>query len=129
MLSQKHKAYLIVFVTFLLGVLVGLSGQYLFAPASAPARTVASITNELSETLHLDPEQKTQVESILRDSRQQYLKVKDQMQPQMLAVRADTRKRIRDLLLESQKPLFDQYTRELDAKRERERKATEENNK
>jgi hypothetical protein len=129
MLTQKHKAYLIVFVTFLLGVLVGLSGQYLFAPASPPARTVAFVTAELTDTLHLDPDQRARVETILRESKQQYQALRDQMRPQMQEIRNTTRQRVRDLLLEDQKNRFDQYTRELDARRERERKATEENNK
>ncbi|MGH9841347.1 MAG: hypothetical protein ACREEM_21545 [Blastocatellia bacterium] len=127
-ITQKQKAYLIISITFLLGVIVGVSGYYLLSPASAPSstRTVASLTSELTKSLHLDPEQKAQVEAILNDSKRQYQSVKDQMQPQVLSIREATRKRVRDLLLEEQKPLFDQWTRELDAKREREKKAAEE---
>ena len=131
MVSPRRKAYLIISITFLLGVIAGASGHYLFSPVSAPssARTVASLTAELSETLHLDPDQRSRVETILSDSKRQYQEVKDRMHPEMLTIRHATRKRVRDLLLENQKPLFDQWTRELDAKYEREKKAAEESNK
>lgn len=129
MVTPKHKAYLIISITFLLGVIAGASGHYLFSPVSAPSSaTVASLTAELAETLHLDPDQKSRVKTILSDSKRQYQEVKDRMNPQMLTIRDATRKRVRDLLLENQKPLFDQWARELDAKREREKKAAEETN-
>jgi hypothetical protein len=131
MVTQKHKAYLILFSMFLFGVAVGVSGYSLLfnAPAPPPARTVSVVTSELSEAVQLDPEQKMRVESLLRESKRQYDELKTAMRPQAIAIRDETRRKIRELLREDQTPRFDQYTRDLDAKREREKKAAEENNK
>jgi hypothetical protein len=130
MSSNKQKAYLIVSLTFLLGVAVGVSGHHLLSSQqSAPriSKTVGEFTNELTTTLTLDPVQKIKVEEILNDAQRQYQELREQNRPQFLAIREATRKRVRELLSAEQQPLYEQWLRELDAKREK--KAAEENNK
>lgn len=130
MSSNKRKAYLIVSLTFLLGVAVGVSGHYLLSSQqSAPriSKTVGEFTNELTTTLTLDPVQKVKVEEILNDAQRQYQALREQNRPQFLTIREATRKRVRELLSAEQQPLYEQWLRELDAKREK--KAAEENNK
>jgi hypothetical protein len=129
MISNKQKAYLIVSFTFLLGVAVGVSGHYLLSSQSAPSisKTVGEVTSELTQTLTLDPVQKVKVEEILTDTKQQYEKLREQNRPQFLTIREAARKRVREMLTAEQQPLYEQWLRELDAKREK--KAAEEKNK
>jgi len=120
MITNKHKAYLLVSITFLLGVIVGASGQYLLSQRQAPInqkKTVSDITREIDQAAHLDPTQKVRIEEIMTDGNQQCENLRNQLRPQYSEIRLATRKRIRDLLSDEQKNGFDRWTRELDAKR------------
>jgi uncharacterized membrane protein len=124
MLTNKHKAYLIIAITFLLGTIVGASGQYLrLAPAApAPHRTPREITQELTQVLSLDESQQLRVEQVLDDGQRQYQDVKTQMKSQGLAIREAMRKRIRETLSSDQQAKYEAWTRALDARREQEAK-------
>jgi ABC-type cobalt transport system substrate-binding protein len=71
----------------------------------------------------MQPEQRIQVEAVLRDARQQYKNLKLQHRPEFDAVRESARGKIRSLLNAEQQARFDQYVKELDAKREAARQA------
>jgi hypothetical protein len=120
MLTSRHKAQLIIMTAFILGVAVGASGQYLLSRQSAPRRppSVAEATDELTRVLKLDQSQQSRVRQILGESRQQ-------SHQQQLTIRDNTRKRIHDLLSAEQQTSYDQWTKDLDAKREREKKKPE----
>lgn len=124
MITNKHKAYLIITITFLLGTLFGASGQYLLLSPSAPAphRTPREITQELTQVLSLDESQQTRVEQVLDEGQRQYQEVKTQMKSQGLAIRDAMRKRVREMLSPDQQAKYEAWTRELDARREQESK-------
>ena len=124
MITNKHKAYLILVITFLLGTMFGASGQYLWQSSSAPApyRTPREITQELTGALTLDGSQQAGVEQILADGQRQYQELKTQMKSQGLVIRDNTRRRIRETLTPEQQVRYEAWTRELDARREREAK-------
>jgi hypothetical protein len=120
MITNKHKAYLLVTVTFILGAVVGASGQYLLSQQKAsPKRdkNVIDMTLELDEKLHLDTVRKTQIQEILTDAQNQHENLKKQIRPQHEEIRMATRKRIRELLTDEQKKSYDEWTQEYDAKR------------
>jgi Spy/CpxP family protein refolding chaperone len=121
MLSSRLKAHLIVLSAFILGVAAGASGQYLmsFQSPTKSNPSVAEITQELTEKIKLDPSQRSQVERILDESNNQYLEMKGQMRSRSLALRDATRGRIKALLTPEQRTAFDQWTSELDARREK----------
>jgi hypothetical protein len=126
MLTSKRKAHLIVVTAFILGIAVGASGQYLlsYQAPPPPASTPAEVTDELTRVLNLDQPQRSQVVQILSDCQKQSQDLKEQTRPQFQAIREGGRDRIRALLSSGQLTLFNQWIKDLDAKREK--KASEE---
>jgi len=122
MITNKHKAYLILAITFLLGTLFGASGQYMLTSQTAPksGRSVHEVTLELSRRLSLDPTQELRVEQVFNETQQQYQEVRNQMKPQFAVIRENARKQIREMLSADQQVRFAQWTKEMDEKRERE---------
>jgi len=126
MLTSKRKAHLIIVTAFTLGIVVGASGQYLLSrqPPSRPASTATDVANELAHVLKLDPSQRLQIVQILSECQKQNQDLKSQTRPQFQAIRETARDRIRALLSAEQQALYNQWTRDLDAQREK--KASEE---
>jgi hypothetical protein len=121
MLTSKRKAHLIIVATFALGVVVGASGQYLLFHQAAPQRppSPSEVVSELTRILKLGQLQQAQLEQILGEHRQQYQEYKSQTQIHYTSMRDNTRKRIRALLSADQQALYDQWTRDMDLKREK----------
>ncbi len=121
MLTSKRKAHLIIVATFALGIVVGVSGQYLLFHQSTPQRSSSpgEVASELTRILKLDQFQQIQLEQILGEHRQQYQEYKSQTQIHYTAMRDSARKRIRALLSVDQQALYDQWTRDMDLKKEK----------
>ena len=128
MLTSKRKAHLIVVTAFVLGIAVGASGQYLLSNQAAPpaASTPVDVADELTHILKLDQSQRSQVIQILGDCQKQSQELREQNRPQFQAIRENARNRIRTLLAAEQLASFNQWIKDLDAKREKkeERKQT-----
>jgi hypothetical protein len=77
--------------------------------------------DELTRSVMLSKEQRIQVEQLLAESRQQYQDLRNQMRPQYNAIRDATSKRISSILTPEQQSLYEKWTRDLDAKREKDR--------
>jgi hypothetical protein len=124
MVTSKRKAHLIIITAFILGVAVGASGQYLLThqkpsrPASSAAGA-AGAADELTRILKLDQSQHLQVIQILGECQKQNQDLKDQTRPQFQAIRETGRNRIRAILSPEQLVLYNQWIRDLDAKREK----------
>jgi hypothetical protein len=121
MLTSKRKAHLIIFTAFILGVAVGASGQYLLThqTPSRPASSATGAADELTRILKLDQSQRLQVIQILGECQKQNQDLKDQTRPQFQAIRESGRNRIRAILSPEQLVLYNQWIRDLDAKREK----------
>lgn len=121
MLTSKRKAHLIVVTAFILGVAVGGSGQYLMSHQThAPAAsTPVDVTEELTRVLKLDQPQRSQVMQILGECQKQSQELREQNRPQFQSIRESGRNRIRALLSVEQLGLFNQWIKDLDAKREK----------
>lgn len=122
MVDNKRKAQLIIIGAFVLGIVVGASGQYLFEHRTQ-SQASNSTLDDLTRAVRLTPEQRVQADQILTDSQAQYQEVRIRVRPQFNVVRDATRKRIASILSPEQQVLFEQYTRELDAKKEAKEKA------
>jgi hypothetical protein len=122
MLTSKRKAHLIVVTAFILGVAVGASGQYLLSNrvAQPAASTPVDVADELTHVLKLDQPRRAQVIQILGDCQKKSQDLREQNRPQFQAIRENARNRIRALLSPEQLDLFNQWIKDLDAKRERE---------
>ena len=121
MLPSKRKAHLIIVTAFILGVAAGASGQYLLSHQAAPrlASTTTDVTDELTRILKLDQSQRSQVMQILGDCQKQSQDLKEQTRPQYQTIREHGRDRIRAILSPEQLTQYNQWTRDLDAKREK----------
>jgi hypothetical protein len=119
MLTSKRKAHLIVVTAFILGIAVGASGQYLLSHQAPPptASTPVDVADELTGVLKLDQSQRSQVVQILGDCQKQSQDLREQNRPQFQAIRENARNRIRVLLSPEQLALFNQWIKDLDAKR------------
>src|SRR5262245_26403406 len=121
MLTSKRKAHLIIFTAFGLGVAAGASGQYLLSQQSPsrPASTATGVADELTRILKLDQTQRLQVIEVLGECQKKNQDLKDQTRPQFQAIRENGRNRIRALLAPEQLALYNEWVRDLDAKREK----------
>lgn len=117
--DRRTKAQLVVGLAFLLGALTGgLAVRLFYGQQSQAPTTVVEVVNELTTKVGLDNEQRTQVTEILSESRKQRRELYDQMRPQFTAVRDTARAKVRTLLkTKEQQDKYDQWLKELDAKR------------
>jgi predicted kinase len=117
-INPRRKAQLVIGLAFLLGAVTGGLSTYLFYnQRPQPVLSVTDVTNELSKRIGLEAAQRAQVEEILTESRKQYKQVREQMRQQNQTVREGTRTKIRTILSSEQQSKFDEWVREMDAKR------------
>src|SRR5262245_34506837 len=96
-------------------------------PVTEPATsTQARVAEELTGILKLDKHSRSQVTQVLSETQNEGQELKEQNRPQYQAIRENARNRIRALLSPEQLALFNQWIKDLDAKREKrdERKQT-----
>lgn len=128
MLTSKRKAHLIVVTAFVLGIAVGMSGQYLLSHQQPPPEltTPVEVADDMTRAVKLDQAQRSQVIQILGDCQKQSQDLREQTRPQFKAIRENARNRIRALLSAEQLVSFNQWIKDLDARREKreERKQT-----
>jgi Spy/CpxP family protein refolding chaperone len=119
----SRKAYLIVFVLFILGIALGSVGTYLVTMRVQAARPVGAGVNAPSHMaiftrdLNLSPEQQTQVQAILNDTRAHYAELHQKLDPEYEQVRHQSREHIRQILTPEQQPKFEELLRQMDEER------------
>jgi nucleoside-diphosphate-sugar epimerase len=117
-INPRRKAQLVIGLAFFLGAATGGLSTYLFFnQRPQPVLSVTDVANELSKRVGLEAPQRAQVEDILTESRKQYKQVREQMRQQNQTVRDATRAKIRLILSPKQQISFDEWVREMDAKR------------
>ena len=125
----NRKAVLIVFVLFVLGIALGSVGTYLVTervlaarPQGAPLRYLATPANNghmamYTRDLNLTPDQQTQIQGILNDTRAKYGELHAKLDPEYEEVRQQGRERIRQVLTPDQRPKFEELLRQIDEDR------------
>jgi hypothetical protein len=116
------KAFLLVFVVFILGVALGASGLYLvnarvLAARPQAVRTAATTTAMFTKDLNLNQDQQAQILAILSQMRDQYAAIHAKADPEYDQARQQGRERIRQLLTADQKPEFEDLLRRMDEER------------
>ena len=119
----NRKAVLLVFVLFLLGIALGSVGTYVVttrvqaarpqAAPHGPAQTMAMFTRDLN----LTPDQQTQIQAIINDTRAHYAALHERLDPEYEQVRHQGRERIRQILTPEQRPKFEELLRQMDERR------------
>ena len=127
----NRKAFLLVFVLFVLGVALGSVGTYLVTTRVQAARPQATLAHNPGHTmamftrdLNLNPDQQNQIQAILNDTRSRYASLHEKLDPEYEQVRHEGRERIRQVLTPEQRPKFEDLLRQMDEDR-RQRQASE----
>jgi Spy/CpxP family protein refolding chaperone len=119
----SRKAYFIVFVLFVLGIALGSVGTYLVTMRVQAARPVTAGAGAPSHMamftrdLNLSPDQQTQVQAILNDTRAHYAELHQKLDPEYEQVRHESREHIRHILTPDQQPKFEELLRQMDEER------------
>ncbi|MBZ5697931.1 MAG: hypothetical protein LAN18_05230 [Acidobacteriia bacterium] len=118
----SRKAFLLVFLVFVLGIALGSVGTYVVATrvhAARPqaVRNPANRMASFSRDLDLNAEQRKQIEAIFNDTRARYAEIRKQADPQYEKVRQESRERIRRVLTPEQGPKFEELLLRMDAER------------
>ncbi len=123
--NGNRKAILLVLVVFVLGIALGGVGIYVVtarvqaARAQATAHTPANTMAMFTRDLNLTPEQQTQIQAIISDTRAHYAELHDKFDPEYERVRHEGRQRIREVLTADQRPKFEDLLRQMDEDRRR----------
>jgi uncharacterized membrane protein len=124
-MKSKTSAALLLFLTFVLGGIAGAVSYSLYHnQVAAEARRSSSArdpVNQMARALDLDAKQKQMLKQIMEESRDRYHALSQQMRPQYDAIRDESRRLIRQILREDQKARFEEFLRNLDAQRQRDR--------
>jgi Spy/CpxP family protein refolding chaperone len=127
----NRKAFLLVCVLFVLGVALGSVGTYLVTSRVSAARLQSATIHGpghamamFTRDLNLTPDQQSQIQSILNDTRSKYADLHQKLDPEYEQVRHLGREHIRQILTPDQRPKFEELLRQIDEDR-RQRQAAE----
>ena len=119
---KNWKAILGVLGVFVLGALAGalvvhrVYQRRIHAFIRGGPAATEMIVRRLNGQLDLPPDQRAQVETIVRESRQKLRETRQQIDPQVHAVFQDMDQRVRELLTSDQRVKFDKLVAERKAK-------------
>lgn len=127
-MSVRTRATLFVALAFILGVAVGGLGLGIYVraggrlPFAAPERFQASILRRLDRELDLRPDQRERVEAALRETGQEFARLREEMRPRFQEIRSRSRDRIRMVLDTEQQAKFEALSAEWERRAERGRR-------
>jgi Spy/CpxP family protein refolding chaperone len=119
----SRKAFLLVFVLFVLGVALGSVGTYLVTMRVQAARPQATLAHNpghmamFTRDLNLNSDQQNQIQAIMNDTRSRYASLHQKLDPEYEQVRQEGRERIRQVLTPEQRPKFEDLLRQIDEDR------------
>jgi Spy/CpxP family protein refolding chaperone len=119
----SRKAYVVVFVLFILGIALGSVGTYLVTTrvqAARPAGIAPGVPSHMAlftRDLNLTPDQQMQIQAILSDTRAHYAELHSKLDPEYEQVRQQGRDHIRQVLTPEQGPKFEELMRQMDEER------------
>jgi Spy/CpxP family protein refolding chaperone len=130
--QNNRKAVLLVLVLFVLGIALGSLGTYVVTTRVLAARPLAALTRNppghmamFTRDLNLSPDQQTQIQAIMNDTRARYAELHQKLDPEYEQVRQQGRERIRQALTPEQRPKFEDLLRQMDEDRRQRQAITE----
>ena len=113
-MKSKLGVILLGILVFLLGGIAGAVSRYLYCErvkASVPKTIprVEDVVERMAGVLKLDAQQKIEIKVIIGESRNRYRELSRQFRPQYEKIVQDSDNRIRALLRDNQKPLFEEF--------------------
>jgi hypothetical protein len=122
-MKAKWVVILLGILVFLLGGIAGAISCYLYcehakekASAPRPIPRVEDVVESMAQVLKLDTQQKADVKVVISEGRNRYRELWRQFQPQYQQLVQDSDNRIRALLRDEQKPLFEAYLKKIKSK-------------
>ena len=119
----NRKAVLLVLVLFILGIALDSVGTYMVTTRVLAARPQAGLARSpghmamFTRDLNLNPDQQTQIQAIMNDTRARYAELHQKLDPEYEQVRHEGRERIRQVLTPEQRPKFEDLLRQIDEDR------------
>ena len=127
-MRPRVKGALLLLLAFLLGTAAGALGFGLFRagmgwrhPSRDPARFQPLVLKRLTQELDLRPEQRQQVEAILRETGQEFSRLQKDIAPRIRGIRVHSREKIRAVLTPEQQTKFEALEKEWERRAERRR--------
>lgn len=125
-MRPRVKGALLLLVAFLLGTATGALGFGLYQaragwwhPPRDPARLQQFLVRRLTRELDLRPDQQQQVEAILRETGQEFARLREEIGPRVLDIRGRSREKIRAILSPEQQAKFEALEKEWERRAER----------
>ena len=119
-MKSKLGVILLGILVFLLGGIAGAVSRYLYCervktsvPKTIPR--VEDVVERMAGVLKLDAQQKIEVKVIIGESRNRYRELSRQFRPQYEKIVQESDNRIRALLRDNQKPLFEEFLKKYKA--------------
>lgn len=126
--TGRKKALLLVVTIFAIGFLAGALTMNLYfttAKGADPTRggssheTKRDLLDELTKELQLTSEQTQQIDAVLTETREEYLRLRKETRPHYQLIRSRSRDRIRQVLRADQLPKFEEMVRQRDEERKK----------
>jgi hypothetical protein len=119
-MKSKLGVILLGILVFLLGGIAGAVSRYLYCErvkASVPKTIprVEDVVERMAGILKLDAQQKIEIKVIIGESRNRYRELSRQFRPQYEKIVQESDNRIRALLRDDQKPLFEEFIKKFKA--------------
>lgn len=118
-MRPRMKGALLLLLAFLLGTAAGALGFGLYQaragwrhPPRDPERSRQFVLKRLTRDLDLRPEQQQQVEAILRETGQEFSRLREEIGPRMRDIRGRSREKIRAILSPEQQARFEALEKE-----------------
>ena len=125
-MRPRVKGALLLLLAFLLGTAAGALGFGLFQARTGwwrPPRDRATfqqfLLKRLTRELDLRPEQQQQVETVLRETGQEFARLREEFAPRFREIRARSREQIRAVLGSDQQARFEALAKEWERRGER----------
>ena len=118
-MRPRVKGALLLLLAFLLGTAAGALGFGLLQartgwghPPRDPARFQQSLLKRLTRELDLRPEQQQQVEDALRETSQEFARLREEINPRVREIRVRSQEKIRAILTPEQQAKFEALEKE-----------------
>jgi hypothetical protein len=112
-MTARGQGIVLLTLAFGLGALAGAAGLVVYQwrwgepPRGAGPRGVQVMLRQLDDELRLTPDQHGRVEAILRETGEEFARVREEVRPRFREIRLRSRGRIRELLDAGQQQRFD----------------------
>ena len=120
--KNRTKAWLGVISVFIIGLALGALSMNLYIRHNRPSQpTRHNPLDDWTMKLSLTPEQRQQIDTIFKESFDQFRQVRKEVDPKFEAIKNQSRERIKSALTPEQLPKFEEMMKQEDSRGDRHR--------